>query len=101
MIGRLVCVWLLAAAGCAGKKQPAARCEIVERSVREVDGQLEVLVLVRWSAGGKNYRMNKPAAVGRFDPAAEPRAALEARFAPGGTVPCTIDPERPTRVDLL
>ena len=57
-----------ASAGCRdSKKESAATCTVVERSVREVGGALEVDVSVRWSVNGKNYRLNKPMNVGRFE----------------------------------
>lgn len=92
----------LVALGCRGeKKTSAARCQVVERTIREVSGgALEVAVSVRWSVRGTNYRSNKPIAVGRFDPKEHPRAALEERFAPGAAVGCFVDPGRPTQVDL-
>ena len=92
----------LAVVGCKGdEKKQAVRCEVVDRSIREVGGgALEVAVSVRWSVGGANYRTNKPIAVGRFDPAEATRDALEQRFAPGAAVGCSVDPARPTRVDL-
>ena len=89
------------AAGCRGeKKTSAASCTVVERTVREEGSALEVDVAVRWSVGGKNYRQNKPTTVGRFDPREQSKAALEERYRPGATVPCSVDPTRPTRVDL-
>ncbi len=97
------CIAALAAlAGCREQKtkSTAARCEVVERSVREVGGALEVAVAVRWSVAGKNYRLNKPAAVGSFDPREHSKAALEERFKPGAPVDCTVDPAHPTKVDL-
>ena len=91
----------LVAIGCSGKKTSSVRCEVVDRSIREVDGgALEVAVSVRWSVGGKNYRNNQPIALGRFDGKETSRAALEERFKPGATVGCSVDPARPTRVDL-
>lgn len=90
------------AAGCRGgaKDGAAARCDVVEREVREVGGALEVSVAVRWTVAGKNYRTNKPLELGRFDPKENSKAALEERYKPGATVPCTIDPAHPTRVRL-
>ena len=90
-----------AAAGCRGeKKTSAASCTVVERAVRDEGGALEVAVAVRWSVGGKNYRQNKPMTVGRFDPREQSKAALEERYRPGAPVACSVDPARPTRVDL-
>jgi hypothetical protein len=91
----------MALVGCKGDdKKSEVRCEVVDRSIREVGGALEVAVSVRWSVGGTNYRTNKPIAVGRFDPAEQTRAALEERFKPGVAVGCSVDPARPTRVHL-
>lgn len=102
--------WLLFAAcialspatsGCRGRdKQSSITCTVVDRSVREVGGAFEVAVSVRWSVQGKNYRLNKPMSVGRFDAGENTKAALEERFRPGAIVDCTVDPARPTRVDL-
>ena len=90
-----------AVAGCREKKSSAAvRCEVVDRSVREVGGALEVAVSVRWSVANKNYRLNKPTALGSFDPREHSKAALEEQFKPGTPVACTVDPAHPTRVDL-
>lgn len=90
----------LAVAACGDKKASTVRCEVVDRSIREVGGALEVSVSVKWSVGGKNYRNNKPIALGRFDPKEHSRVALEERFEPGAAVGCSVDPGRPTRVDL-
>ena len=91
-----------AGAGCrGGKKASAATCTVVERSVREVGGALEVHVSVRWSVNGKNYRLNKPTMVRRFDAGEASKAELEERYKPGATVECTVDPARPTKVDLV
>jgi hypothetical protein len=89
-------------AGCRGEttKKATATCTVVERTVREEGGRLEVALAVSWSVNGKNYRQNKPAAVGRFDPGEQSKAALEERFRPGAAVPCSVDPARPTRVDI-
>ncbi|HEY8144954.1 MAG TPA: hypothetical protein VIG06_19880 [Kofleriaceae bacterium] len=90
-----------AGAGCrGGKKESAATCTVVERSVHEVGGALEVAVSVRWSVNGKNYRLNKPMIVGRFDAGENTKASLEERYKPGATVECVVDPARPTKVDL-
>jgi len=90
-----------AGAACrGGKKESAATCTVVERSVREVGGALEVDVSVRWSVNGKNYRLNKPMNVGRFDPGENTKASLEERYKPGAPVECMVDRAHPTRVDL-
>jgi|SRR5687768_12605271 len=91
----------LVAAGCRGDDRKATTtCTVVDRTVREEGGKLEVAIEVRWSIGGKNYRQNKPTTVGRFDPGEQSKAALEERYRPGAAVPCSVDPARPTRVDL-
>ncbi|HEU5055485.1 MAG TPA: hypothetical protein VFU21_03145 [Kofleriaceae bacterium] len=91
----------LCAAGCRGdKKESGATCTVVERSVREVDGALEVAASVKWTVKGKNYRLNKPMTVGRFDPREHSKPALEERYRPGAEIRCAVDPARPTRVDL-
>jgi hypothetical protein len=88
-------------AGCrGGKKESAATCTVVERSVHEVGDALEVAVSVRWSVNGKNYRLNKPMTVGRFDAGENTKSSLEERYKPGATVECVVDPARPTKVDL-
>lgn len=90
-----------AGAGCRGaKKESAATCTVVERSVHEVGDALEVAVSVRWSVNGKNYRLNKPMTVGRFDAGENTKASLEERYKPGAIVECVVDPARPTRVDV-
>ena len=91
----------LVAAGCRGDTTKAtATCTVVDRTVRAEGGKLEVAIEVRWSVGGKNYRQNKPTIIGRFDPGEQSKAALEERYRPGAAVPCSVDPARPTRVDL-
>lgn len=91
----------LGAAGCRGEKKEApASCTVVERTVREVGGALEVAVAARWTVKGTNYRHNKPVTIGRFDARQGEKAALEERYRPGAEVPCSIDPARPTRVEL-
>ena len=89
------------ATGCRGdKKKPTAMCTVVDRTVRDEGGKLVVALAVRWSVNGKNYRQNKPTTVGRFDPGEQSKAALEERYRPGTAVPCSVDPAKPTRVDL-
>ena len=87
--------------GCRGDaKKPTATCTVVNRTVSDESGKLVVALAVRWSVNGKNYRQNKPTTVGRFDPGEQSKAALEERYRPGAAVPCSVDPARPTRVDL-
>ena len=103
MVNRVLLAAVAAASlstGCRGKKASTSTCRVVERSLRQVDGSLEVAVAVRWTVAGKNYRHNKPVVIGRFDGRENTAAALEKRFAPGAEIECSIDPARPTRVDL-